>query len=594
MRAGFFGGPGAARLMLLAWLLAGHGCAGYLWEPLRCFSVAWTARGQVCRGAFSARTCARSQAEADNYVASLEAELLGDMQSCIAELQDRIPLCEYDEAQLATVEVLSNLCCGRGSTCNSDADCEPLEAQSGYVPALSTVLELGGAAADFISVKQVDISAKSFSFAFWARRRKIATRMMVLWGNSPHTNLHVGFRESDAFVFSFTQDGWDSPNGLQTSAVYPNDQGVWVHWAGTYDIGTGARIIYRNGGAVASDVIANGYQRSAEDLHISSGSTTHNAGPFHGTLDDIYVLARVLAPTEVSVLVREKQISRQESLLLWFNFEDPAKTNPVTGAAGDNVTDLSLQKNHGVLHGNWNRTKMHPRHDSVPISVTCTTSLHGTSPENCHEALDFWERGVCVDSSGMDIAANDEVKLAELSLPADYTYPPSDRDAQLVLLKDYCAQMCKDSSMVATACKSFPRIPCFSCSCAGLCPVSCTPVSGSVSCECQGGIADRVAFGAGELKVTDSSAACYGHTHEDVDRPSGVFVYGGQQYCWTAKSILAGRTLPAGDGKLRGPGGWTDGLSRLSPSCFPRYFDDRTFQCLFRSICGAAYDALQP
>jgi len=465
MRTGGCGGPGA-RLALLAWLLAGPGCAGYLWEPLRCLGVAWTASGPVCQGAFSARTCARSQAEADAYVASLEAELLGDMQSCIADLQDRLPLCEYEEEQLATVKVLSNLCCGRGSTCNSDADCAPLEALSGYVPTLSTVLELGGAAADYISVKQLDLSAKSFSFAFWARRRTLATRMMVLCGNSPHTNLHVGFRENDAFVFSFTHVGWDSPNGLQTSTVYPSDLDVWVHWAGTYDIGTGARIIYRNGGAVASDVIADGYQRSAEDLHISSGSTT---GPFHGTLDDIYVLGRVLAPTEVAVLVREKQISRQESLLVWFNFEDSAKTNPILGAAGENVTDLSLQKNHGVLHGNWNRTKSHPRHDAVPISATCTTSVHGTSPDNCHETLDFWERGVCVDTNGMDIEGADEVKLAELSLPVGYTYPPSDRDVQLVLLKDYCTQMCKDSSMATTACNSFskfhvePRgtLPCF-------------------------------------------------------------------------------------------------------------------------------------
>ena len=101
---------------------------------------------------------------------------------------------------------------------------------------------------------------------------------------------------------------------------------------------------------------------------------------------------------------------------------------------------------------------------------------------------------------------------------------------------------------------------------------------------------------AGELKVTASSAACYGHTRVDVDRASQVFVYGGQQYCWTADSILSDLHLPPTSrmGSLGGPGGWTDGLSRLSPSCLPRYWDDRSYQCLFRSVCGAAYDTLEP
>ena len=442
-KRGMRGHPGPA---LLALFLLSSPCCGYFWAPLRCYSLSWTARGSVCSGTFSGRTCARSQADIEAYVSTLEAELAGDMEACTADLQDRLPLCEHDDTQLGTPQVLSNLCCGRGSTCNSHADCERLETQSGYIPVSSTVLELGGQQVDFISVNQLDLSARSWSFAFWARRRQLASRMMVLHGNSPHTNLHVGFRENDAFVFSFTHVGWDEANGLQTPSAYTGDLDAWVHWAGTYDLRSGARIIYRNGAAVASDTIAGGYQRAVEDLHISS-----TVYPFHGTLDDIYILTDILAPTEIAVLVRDKQISMQKSLLLWFNFEEPAVTNPLLGPAGMNVTDLSGLKNHGVLRGNWNRTN---KYDSVPIAVSCPTSVHGPSAGMCLETLDYWERGVCVDTNGADIGAADEVKVAELTLPNGYMYPPLDRDPHLVSLKNMCTQACRaNATAAATACK---------------------------------------------------------------------------------------------------------------------------------------------
>lgn len=39
-------------------------------------------------------------------------------------------------------------------------------------------------------------------------------------------SLHIGFRENDAFVFSFTNTGWDSPNGLQVLRMPPYFEAV--------------------------------------------------------------------------------------------------------------------------------------------------------------------------------------------------------------------------------------------------------------------------------------------------------------------------------------------------------------------------------
>jgi hypothetical protein len=67
-----------ASAMVLLWLAVQAPIgAGYFWQPLQCYPAAWTARGSVCEGTFSAQTCARSQADMGEYVQTLETTLLG-------------------------------------------------------------------------------------------------------------------------------------------------------------------------------------------------------------------------------------------------------------------------------------------------------------------------------------------------------------------------------------------------------------------------------------------------------------------------------------------------------------------------------------
>lgn len=558
-------------LTLLA--LAAAPCSAFFWQPLRCLNASWAARGPVCSGEFSARTCARSQADLDAYLAALETSLLGlsaartrtavplgapvctcataprrlrtaiardlralpppcapspvslaapharslggwaetgDTESCIADLRDRLPPCSDDETQLTTPQVLNNYCCGRGSTCESDADCLRLESLSGYRAEPSTVLELGGHKADFISVPAsatLDLTSTSFSFAFWARRRKVSTRMMVLWHNAPHSNLHIGFRESDAFVFSFTNTGWDTSSGLQSATTYPNDLGVWVHWAGSYNVATGIRKILRNGKQIATDAVAGGYPGGNLDLHISSGSVANpnwSNGPFHGSLDQIFLFKRVLNDAEIALLVRNQSPPMDlSSLVLHFTFEQPSITNPQLGPAGSNVTDLSGQNNHGILFGDWNRSLLPLLEDRVPMSVTCATSPHHPSTEACERTRDLYLRGPCADFAQIELhAGTGETKLADLTLPSGYEFPCHDQHPGLLALKAKCTEMCDmlKGSLSSTGC---------------------------------------------ELQITASSAACYGHSSDRMGVGKGTFTGAGQQYCWSANTFLTGTQLPA-------------------------------------------------
>ena len=701
----------AALFQFLPLLLLVVGCRAFFWtNPLRCYNATWTARGPACKGSYTGRTCARSQADLDAYIAGLELDLLGDTQQCVAGLRDQLPPCPQDNQQLSTPEVLNNLCCGRGSTCNSDADCERLESLSGFRPRPCTVLELTGGERDFIAVRSsnpaLNISGTSFSLAFWARRRQVGRRMMVLWSHDTngtqrsgrwanHTGLHIGFTENDTLVFSFNSSGWDAPSGLQTARSYPHDKDVWVHWVCTYDAITKNRIIYRNSMAVATDAGADGYAGRLA-LLISWGPLDDNpfwvnGTSFHGTLGEIYVLTRPLSQIEISLLMRDIELARNDSLVLYFDFKnafeqgsvptgwtagesvpwpvplgwvvhtDPSTllrhyTHEATGIQmtdtppGPLVEDRSGHQNHGQVHANINPLKPHLYEDSVPVHITCMSSGHGPSGDACRTSLSAWQYGFCGDSDGSDIVLG-EAKLADLALPTGYVYPPSAHDAALKNLQAQCTTLCNSDSEQA---------------------------GGGALTGC-------------ELKLDASTASCFAHAL-DTAQPSGTVAAGGMQYCWSARSIVkmaeyslvelptsceaanafsltsleecqdaakhlslpfasseeltdvssrkmgchyhsgdGGNLLfnegsQAGEGTLHlpcnaqgyagclcatrasghsslnlppanvsthaGPGGWTQGLTQLVPTCFPPYFDDRSYQCLFRSICGAAYDEL--
>jgi len=251
---------------------------------------------------------------------------------------------------------------------------------------------------------------------------------------------------------------------LQTRSTYPDDLNVWVHWAGTYDMPTGTRTIYRNGVPIATDTaeLGLGYSGGDADLHISSGSLTDPSwtnGPFHGSLDDLFVFRRVITGTELAVLVRDRTVAYKDSLVLYLNFEEPTPVlcaNPRWCAAGQDVTDLSGRNNTGLLHGNWNRSRPLIYEDVVPIDFTCSAPDNAFHNCNSRKALlHDWIKGVCVNDIGADAS---ERVLANLSLPANlqanFTYPLADGDPALLHLMAECSRVCwANVALASTGCE---------------------------------------------------------------------------------------------------------------------------------------------
>ncbi len=125
---------------------------------------------------------------------------------------------------------------------------------------------------------EIDLANKSFTVAFWAKRASTDAADYVFWQGQEASNqgLHIGFRDADTFTCSF----WD--NDLNYDYTEDNE---WHHWACTYNVNNGTRVLYRDGAAVASHTGRAPYTGSGE-LIIGQ---RRNSVYYHGELDDVRI-----------------------------------------------------------------------------------------------------------------------------------------------------------------------------------------------------------------------------------------------------------------------------------------------------------------
>jgi len=143
------------------------------------------------------------------------------------------------------------------------------------------------------SVSGIALANQSFSISLWMKRGNTGTAdYAVSQGTTSSNNgLFIGFNAANAFTFGFYN------NDLATSATYTDTN--WHHWAVTYDVASNARKIYRDGVEVASGTASADYQGSGA---LVLGSVVWSAAGNSlspGSLDEVGVWTRVLAPAEM-------------------------------------------------------------------------------------------------------------------------------------------------------------------------------------------------------------------------------------------------------------------------------------------------------
>lgn len=145
---------------------------------------------------------------------------------------------------------------------------------------------------------QLGGSGRSWTVAFWIWRTEAGANQHVIGMGSPQANCAVNIAPTleGGFAVDFGQ------NRLVTPDPYP-DVKEWHHWAVTYDGGTNARKIYRDGIVVGEDVSPEDYLgRGSVYIGQRVGESSWQLLPFHGAIDEVRFYNRALSESEVQEL----------------------------------------------------------------------------------------------------------------------------------------------------------------------------------------------------------------------------------------------------------------------------------------------------
>ncbi|KPA17887.1 Pentaxin, partial [Candidatus Magnetomorum sp. HK-1] len=184
---------------------------------------------------------------------------------------------------------------------------------------------------DRVNIGNINLANQSFSIEFWTKHTISNTFNMVLFLGTVSTNagLHVGFRANNIFTIDFMA------NALETTQAYTDKD--WHHWAVTFDSGTKARVIYRDGVAVASDTSASNFIGTGD---ILIGHYLPDNIYYTGEIDEFRIWSTARTSSQVKEYMNKTLVGNETGLLAYYRFDQQSTSL---------IIDHSGNKDHGSM-----------------------------------------------------------------------------------------------------------------------------------------------------------------------------------------------------------------------------------------------------
>ncbi len=196
-----------------------------------------------------------------------------------------------------------------------------LTAALGGVPAARPVpgnaLRFDGVNDTLTTSNSIDLTARSFTIEFWARRTVTTGTNYIFSHNVANAaeRLAIGFRFDGAFTFSFGGTALTAPPGLTDTA--------WHHWACTFNAVTNGRAIYRDGVLAASDVTPGAYAGGGRFVLGANASSNY----FRGDVDEIRVWTAARSPFQISSQRNKRLKGVETDLLVYYRIDETNGTS---------------------------------------------------------------------------------------------------------------------------------------------------------------------------------------------------------------------------------------------------------------------------
>lgn len=226
---------------------------------------------------------------------------------------------------------------------------------------------------DRVDLPAINLNGASFSIEFWVKRSSTNTNDHVVSQGVANSNqgLHVGFRGNNRFTFAFFGNDLDSDNSFTDNN--------WHHYAVTYDVASGERIIYVDGVFEKSDISASTYTGTG---NILLGDTPWGSDEFGGTMDEVRFWSGVRTQTDIQDNMNECLSGTESGLLAYYQFEDGPGSTVVSDAtpnmANGNLS-VNIDENVAWQEGVINCSSVCSLVMSQTPTVTVVPALVGTN-----------------------------------------------------------------------------------------------------------------------------------------------------------------------------------------------------------------------
>ncbi len=178
-----------------------------------------------------------------------------------------------------------------------------------------TALILDGLGARLETTSSLTLSNRSFTLEAWAASTRPGTRQWLISQGTPENGrgLLFGFDEANLFKLAFYADD------IVTPVAYADTN--WHHWAGTYDVTTGQRRLYRDGVLVANDV-ATGKLLTDPGAVLHLGSQFGGAPFFGGGLDEVRVWNYARSEEDLKAAMGIPLRGNENGLIAYFRLDE--------------------------------------------------------------------------------------------------------------------------------------------------------------------------------------------------------------------------------------------------------------------------------
>jgi hypothetical protein len=225
-----------------------------------------------------------------------------------------------------------------------------------------------------------NLNGASFTLECWAQRASTGVEHHLFGAGTPANNqgLHCRLNTNGSIRFAFWANDYDTP--IQTSSA----DGLWHHYAFTYNASTNVRSVYVDGKYIGGDTAPADFTGPAAFRIGGHVPTLFSRGAWNGNMDEVRIWNIVRTQAQIRENMHLTLSGAESGLLAYYQFNEASGNAPVDAINGNNGSLLGgaiqIPSTVSVGKGISNRQNVTASGNYDFTGTGCSLNFSGTLP----------------------------------------------------------------------------------------------------------------------------------------------------------------------------------------------------------------------